>query len=173
MNYLIVNALYDIDPTLAADIRQRLVTNVESDWQATSRFHEFFNGDTGEGLGADFQTGWTRLSRTWSRRAGRRLPTRGSPISAAQKRDEIDPLRHGSWALRRRIPRAARGGRPLAWPWAPARVGGAGPARAAPGPSTGCKRDDVPAPGRRGRGLLRPWSAGSSKFDVARGNDLP
>jgi hypothetical protein len=61
MNYLIVNALYDTDATLAADIRQRVVTNVERDWSATSRFHEFFNGDTGEGLGADFQTGWTAL----------------------------------------------------------------------------------------------------------------
>jgi glycogen debranching enzyme len=61
MNYLIIQALYDLDPDLAAVIRERVVLNVERDWQETSRFHEFFDGDTGEGLGADFQTGWTAL----------------------------------------------------------------------------------------------------------------
>ena len=61
MNYLIIQALYDVDEALAADVRARVVGNIESDWQATSRFHEFFDGDTGEGLGADFQTGWTAL----------------------------------------------------------------------------------------------------------------
>ena len=61
LNYMIIGALYDVDPDLAADIRLRVVSNVESDWQETARFHEFFNGDTGAGLGADFQTGWTAL----------------------------------------------------------------------------------------------------------------
>ncbi|MGI8928552.1 MAG: amylo-alpha-1,6-glucosidase [Candidatus Limnocylindrales bacterium] len=61
INYLIVEALYDIDPALAADIRERVVNNVERDWLATDRLYEFFNGDTGDGLGADFQTGWTAL----------------------------------------------------------------------------------------------------------------
>ena len=60
-NYLIVDALYEIDPGLAAEIRERVVSNVERDWQETARLHEFFNGDTGDGLGADFQTGWTAL----------------------------------------------------------------------------------------------------------------
>jgi glycogen debranching enzyme len=61
INYLLIDALYDIDPPLAADIRQRVVTNIETSWQETSRFHEFFDGDDGDGLGADFQTGWTAL----------------------------------------------------------------------------------------------------------------
>ena len=32
-----------------------------SDWQNEVLFHEYFNGDTGEGLGASHQTGWTAL----------------------------------------------------------------------------------------------------------------
>ncbi len=31
------------------------------DWQGELLFHEYFNGDTGEGLGASHQTGWTAL----------------------------------------------------------------------------------------------------------------
>jgi len=31
------------------------------DWQGEILFHEYFNGDTGEGLGASHQTGWTAL----------------------------------------------------------------------------------------------------------------
>lgn len=60
-NYLIIDALHEIDPGLAADVRLRVVTNVERDWQETARLHEFFDADTGEGLGADFQTGWTAV----------------------------------------------------------------------------------------------------------------
>jgi hypothetical protein len=37
------------------------VTNVEVDWHSTARLHEFFDGNTGEGLGADAQAGWTAL----------------------------------------------------------------------------------------------------------------
>ena len=61
INYLLINALNDIDPPLAADIRQRVVMNIETSWQETGRFYEFFDGDNGEGLGADSQTGWTAL----------------------------------------------------------------------------------------------------------------
>ena len=61
INYLLVHALAEVDPALAADIRLRVVENVETEWERTSRFREFYNGDTGEGLGADFQTGWTAL----------------------------------------------------------------------------------------------------------------
>lgn len=39
----------------------RLVENVETDWERTGRFHEYFDADTGEGLGADAQAGWTAL----------------------------------------------------------------------------------------------------------------
>ncbi|MEM9185327.1 MAG: glucosidase [Planctomycetota bacterium] len=31
------------------------------DWEGEVLFHEYFNGDTGEGLGASHQTGWTAL----------------------------------------------------------------------------------------------------------------
>lgn len=31
------------------------------DWQGELLFHEYYNGDTGEGLGASHQTGWTAL----------------------------------------------------------------------------------------------------------------
>ena len=30
-------------------------------WRDQILFHEYFNGDTGEGLGASHQTGWTAL----------------------------------------------------------------------------------------------------------------
>jgi glycogen debranching enzyme len=61
INYMIIEALADVDADLAADIRQRIVSNIERDWTETQRFHEYFDGDSGEGRGADFQTGWTAL----------------------------------------------------------------------------------------------------------------
>jgi hypothetical protein len=61
INYLLIQALQEADPELASDLRQRVVSMVERDWQKTGRFHEFFDGDTGEGLGADAQAGWTAL----------------------------------------------------------------------------------------------------------------
>ena len=61
INYLLVEALGPIDPELAATIRERVVATVEADWQATGRFHEYFHADTGEGIGADAQAGWTAL----------------------------------------------------------------------------------------------------------------
>jgi hypothetical protein len=61
INYLLVGALADVDPSLASDLRERLVTTVEADWTATGRFHEYFDAETGVGLGADAQTGWTAL----------------------------------------------------------------------------------------------------------------
>ena len=53
INYLLVETLSDIDPPLAAEIRDRVVGNVEQDWQQTGRLHEFFNGNSGQGLGGD------------------------------------------------------------------------------------------------------------------------
>jgi hypothetical protein len=42
---------------------QRKTSAMESDvhWRDHLLFHEFFNGDTGQGLGASHQTGWTAL----------------------------------------------------------------------------------------------------------------
>jgi hypothetical protein len=61
LNYLLVQALAPIDGALADRLRGQLVDLVEADWEATGRFHEYFDADTGEGLGADAQTGWTAL----------------------------------------------------------------------------------------------------------------
>jgi len=40
-------------------VRERVVDNVEQRWQETGRLWESYDGDTGAGLGADAQTGWT------------------------------------------------------------------------------------------------------------------
>jgi len=61
MNYLLIQAFNDVDPSLAEDVRDRVVNTVEADWRLTGRLHEFFDGDTGKGLGADEQAGWTAL----------------------------------------------------------------------------------------------------------------
>jgi hypothetical protein len=62
LNYLLVQAIADHDPAFASDLRERLVTMVARDWEASGgRFHEYFDADTGEGLGADAQAGWTAL----------------------------------------------------------------------------------------------------------------
>lgn len=57
MNYLLVRALVEVEPFFANDLRDRLVGMVESDWQATGRLHEYFDGDTNNGLGADSFSG--------------------------------------------------------------------------------------------------------------------
>ncbi len=61
INYLLVEALNDVDPSLSEDVRDRVVNSVEADWRSTGRLHEFFDGDTGQGLGADENAGWTAL----------------------------------------------------------------------------------------------------------------
>jgi hypothetical protein len=61
INYLVIEALAEVDAALAADIRDRTVANVERTHQATGRIFEYFDGDTGAGLGADAQTGWTAV----------------------------------------------------------------------------------------------------------------
>ena len=33
----------------------------DPNWRELTLFHEYFNGDTGKGLGASHQTGWTAL----------------------------------------------------------------------------------------------------------------
>ena len=60
INYLLLQRLADVDPRFAAELRERLVEAVERDWRQTGRLHEFFDGDSGAGLGADAQ-GWTSL----------------------------------------------------------------------------------------------------------------
>lgn len=60
LNYLLVQALMEFDPSLAQDVRAAVVGAVEADWTSTGRLHEFFDGDTGAGLGAD-NASWTAL----------------------------------------------------------------------------------------------------------------
>ena len=61
INYLLVGALADVDPGLAATVRASVVDAVEADWRATGRIHEYYDAETGEGIGADAQTGWSAL----------------------------------------------------------------------------------------------------------------
>lgn len=61
LQLLLVDALVEVDPTLAMEIRERVVANVEREWLETGRLWEYYDGDTGEGLGADAQAGWTAL----------------------------------------------------------------------------------------------------------------
>lgn len=61
INYLLIQGITDLDPPFADELRTRLVDNIEQDWQQTGRLHEYFDGDTGTGLGADDQAGWTAL----------------------------------------------------------------------------------------------------------------
>ncbi|MGQ9493324.1 MAG: MGH1-like glycoside hydrolase domain-containing protein [Anaerolineae bacterium] len=61
INYLLVQALGTYDAALAERLRENLVRTVEQEWQATYHFFEYYHGETGKGLGADHQTGWTAL----------------------------------------------------------------------------------------------------------------
>jgi hypothetical protein len=61
INYLLVQRLEETHPTLADQLREALIANVEAQWQATGRFWEYYDAETGQGLGADHQTGWTAL----------------------------------------------------------------------------------------------------------------
>ena len=61
LNYMLIEALRPIDPRLAETVRDRLVTMVERDWRETGHVHEYYDAETGQGLGADAQTGWTAL----------------------------------------------------------------------------------------------------------------
>jgi len=61
INYLIVQRLEEVDPALADQLRENLIQLVENNWQATGRFYEYYDAETGQGIGADHQTGWTAL----------------------------------------------------------------------------------------------------------------
>jgi len=61
INYLLVQTLNDIDPKVSDQLRANLIKTVEDQWQADDRFHEYYDAETGAGLGADHQTGWTSL----------------------------------------------------------------------------------------------------------------
>jgi hypothetical protein len=61
LDYLLIEALRPIDPRLAETVRDRVVTMVEQDWERTGHVHEYYDADTGQGIGADAQTGWTAL----------------------------------------------------------------------------------------------------------------
>jgi hypothetical protein len=47
---------------VARELSRRLVSLLHPDADGSVLFHEYFHGDTGAGLGADHQTGWTALA---------------------------------------------------------------------------------------------------------------
>jgi hypothetical protein len=61
INYLLVQRLEETHPALADQLREVLIANVDAQWQATGHFWEYYDAETGQGLGADHQTGWTAL----------------------------------------------------------------------------------------------------------------
>lgn len=61
INYLLVQRLAETRPDLAKQLRLSLISNVENQWQDTGHFWEYYHAETGQGLGADHQTGWTAL----------------------------------------------------------------------------------------------------------------
>jgi hypothetical protein len=61
INYLLVQRLEETHPALADQLREALIANIEAQWQATRHFWEYCDAETGQGLGADHQTGWTAL----------------------------------------------------------------------------------------------------------------
>jgi hypothetical protein len=69
-------------------------------WRDLILFHEYFDGDTGEGLGASHQTGWTGLVASlideWRR--PRQPSSRGDEAKAAQDQPGLaaSPQKHGS-----------------------------------------------------------------------------
>src|SRR5262249_24908215 len=64
-------------------------------------FHEFFHGDTGEGLGASHQTGWTALvGKLLNPRRGERLYDATAPHEPAAPRTESEGLAIGARPVR-------------------------------------------------------------------------
>jgi hypothetical protein len=61
INYLLVQRIDQIDPAVGDQLRENLINNVELNWQQTGRFYEYYDSATGQGIGADHQTGWTAL----------------------------------------------------------------------------------------------------------------
>jgi len=61
INYLLVQALQKYDSELAEQLRLNLIRTVTREWETDHHFYEYYNAETGEGLGADHQTGWTAL----------------------------------------------------------------------------------------------------------------
>jgi hypothetical protein len=61
INYLLVQRVEAVDPTLGDKLRENLIGNVERNWQASGRFYEYYDAESGQGIGADHQTGWTAL----------------------------------------------------------------------------------------------------------------
>jgi hypothetical protein len=51
----------------------------DSNWSDLIVFYEYFHGDTGQGLGASHQTGWTALVPTLLQQSGDRSKAKGRP----------------------------------------------------------------------------------------------
>jgi hypothetical protein len=56
----------------------------DPNWKELILFHEYFHGDTGQGLGASHQTGWTGLIAKLMQQNGE--PKEVKPAPSARKR---------------------------------------------------------------------------------------
>ncbi len=61
INYLLVQRIAQVDAGVSDLLRENLINNVELNWQQSGRFYEYYDSATGQGIGADHQTGWTAL----------------------------------------------------------------------------------------------------------------
>ena len=50
-----------LDPQCLSGFRKNEKFQTDPHWRDNVLFYEYFHGDTGEGLGASHQTGWTAL----------------------------------------------------------------------------------------------------------------
>ena len=65
-----------------------------ADWHDLLTFSEYFDGDTGAGLGASHQTGWTALVVDLVLRDGKHTEERGEYQSATQS-SRLSAIGHG------------------------------------------------------------------------------
>jgi hypothetical protein len=61
----------------------RALFNDDPHWRGMVPFHEYFHGDTGAGVGASHQTGWTALVAKLLQQSGEREPARHEAAVAA------------------------------------------------------------------------------------------
>ncbi|MCU1392784.1 MAG: hypothetical protein JWM34_1212 [Ilumatobacteraceae bacterium] len=63
---------------VSLDLSRRLISLITPNADGAALFHEYFHGDTGAGLGADHQTGWTALVAHLIIRVHSYVPTTGT-----------------------------------------------------------------------------------------------
>jgi hypothetical protein len=62
----------------------------DPDWRDHVPFHEYFHGDTGRGVGASHQTGWTGVvAKLLEQTATQMMAPRQAAVSAADTRSSV------------------------------------------------------------------------------------